>query len=379
MIPDEHAGGDTDWIFDGGTSGVRLCGIKGYFSASKGSRGANDFKDKDVSERPFRGTFEVPSAYVRPLKEKDVAKLPIPATRKDDLLAKGIAMMPANFARRLTNPERFLSLSKKLTSVPPLDYDMKVTKLPGSVYRLHIPCALRWTRKLGADADEPSDAICSADPGVRTFMTVYDPTRKRILEVGDKNSKVAEKLKRVGGLIDKVKELQRMASGGESGKVKEREARGRQLCKLGVRRKNIVKAVHMETARFFVTQHAYVAIGDLGVQSCVKKGGKLNKNTKTNMLRWGHVMFRNRLMSRARQTPCQVTVQDEFNTSKYCGVCYQPNDGLGSSKDFKCPSCGYHTDRDINGARNIMQQFLGIGKIPSRQALCIVAPAPIKQ
>ena len=377
MVPADLAGGDTDWIFDGGASAVRLCGIKGYFSASKGSRGAKDFKDKDVAQRPFRGTFEVQSAYVRPLKEKDVAKLPVSATQKDDLLAKGIAMMPENFAgRSKVNPEKFLLLSKKVTSIPPLDYDMKVTKLPGSVYRLHIPCALRWTRNLGVDGEkEPSNAICAADPGVRTFMTVYDPTRKRILEVGYKNSWVAKRLARVGGLIDKVKALHLEACGGASGKVKEREARRRQLCKLGVRRKNIVKAVHIETARFFVTQHAIVALGDLGsgVKSCVKKGGRLNQKTKTEMLRWGHAMFRDRLISRARHTPCDVTVQDEYNTSQYCGVCYQKNRRLGSSKVFKCPSCGYDTDRDINGARNIMQLFLGIGKIQPRPPPLVVA------
>jgi transposase len=51
-------------------------------------------------------------------------------------------------------------------------------------------------------------------------------------------------------------------------------------------------------------------------------------------------------------------VVDEAYTSKTCGRCGSLHDGLGKSKVFKCPSCDFTLDRDVNGARNILIRFL---------------------
>src|SRR5215217_1767136 len=44
----------------------------------------------------------------------------------------------------------------------------------------------------------------------------------------------------------------------------------------------------------------------------------------------------------------------EHYTSKTCGNCGSIHTKLGSNKVFKCPTCDFITDRDINGARNIL-------------------------
>jgi putative transposase len=53
-----------------------------------------------------------------------------------------------------------------------------------------------------------------------------------------------------------------------------------------------------------------------------------------------------------------VVLVDESYTSKTCGGCGRINHGLGKSKLFWCEQCGFRTDRDWNGARNIWLKFL---------------------
>ncbi|PKY54876.1 hypothetical protein RhiirA4_328888, partial [Rhizophagus irregularis] len=50
----------------------------------------------------------------------------------------------------------------------------------------------------------------------------------------------------------------------------------------------------------------------------------------------------------------------EYYTSKTCGSCGLVNDKLGGSKTFKCE--GYSIC-DINGARNILLNFLTINNL----------------
>ena len=79
------------------------------------------------------------------------------------------------------------------------------------------------------------------------------------------------------------------------------------------------------------------------------------------MCTWSHYRFRQHLISKAREYP-HVRIQEttEEYTSKTCGGCGVQNNKLGGSKNFACGSCAFRSDRDFNGARNILIRHLTV-------------------
>jgi putative transposase len=89
----------------------------------------------------------------------------------------------------------------------------------------------------------------------------------------------------------------------------------------------------------------------------------MNNKTARAMATWSHYRFKQRLLHKSREHPdCRVYIVNESYTSKTCDRCghihSELGGGGGGSKVFKCPSCSWQIDRDINGARNILIRFL---------------------
>ena len=57
--------------------------------------------------------------------------------------------------------------------------------------------------------------------------------------------------------------------------------------------------------------------------------------------------------------PKEIKIDKWFPSSKTCHVCGYKNDNLTlSDRDWTCPDCGTHHDRDINASINILNQGL---------------------
>ena len=103
----------------------------------------------------------------------------------------------------------------------------------------------------------------------------------------------------------------------------------------------------------------------------VKRGSfrKIHSKTARQMMTWSHYRFRQYLLHKSREYPwCKVVICTEEYTSKTCGCCGVINRNLGSSKTFKCPSCGATIDRDVNGARNVLLKYITENKSQLGQA-----------
>jgi putative transposase len=105
-----------------------------------------------------------------------------------------------------------------------------------------------------------------------------------------------------------------------------------------------------------------VLIPEFEVSRMVKRANrKINSKTVRGMLTWCHYAFRNTLKSKAELHPwCRIVEVGEAYTSKTCEECGNIHKKLGSSKVFKCPSCGYVADRDLHAAKNILLRYLTI-------------------
>ena len=81
---------------------------------------------------------------------------------------------------------------------------------------------------------------------------------------------------------------------------------------------------------------------------------KISKDTCRKMLMFSHYRFKLRLLQKATEHGKNVIIVNEAYTSKTCGRCGSIHHKLGDKKVFKCPVCDFKTDRDLNGARNIL-------------------------
>ena len=98
-------------------------------------------------------------------------------------------------------------------------------------------------------------------------------------------------------------------------------------------------------------------VSDFKVQS-ILKNKKLSKISKRMLSSLEHHKFRTRLEYQAKKRGNKVYFVDESYTSKTCCSCGDLNYNLGASKVFKCENknCQIEIDRDINGARNILNK-----------------------
>ena len=134
------------------------------------------------------------------------------------------------------------------------------------------------------------------------------------------------------------------------------------LKKIGSKLRGQVTAFHRKLTGHLARRYHTVVLGKIGVASIVAKDKKrLPSKTNRRLLAWNHFKFRERLLTRAAgDTSFHVFVQDERDTSRTCGMCDKINYKLKGKDTFNCSHCNYNTDRDVNGARNILRKFLGL-------------------
>ena len=70
------------------------------------------------------------------------------------------------------------------------------------------------------------------------------------------------------------------------------------------------------------------------------------------MLSLSHFRFREILTHQCNKFNVKLNIVDESFTTKTCSNCGVLND-IGRSKHYKCNSCKFECDRDINASINI--------------------------
>jgi putative transposase len=176
------------------------------------------------------------------------------------------------------------------------------------------------------------DKVISIDPGVKTFLTCYDP-----------DGNVTEFNK-----SDKIKQLKKKINNMSFLRKKKRY-----ILKANLKIRNLIDELHWKSINFLTKNYNTVILPNFESQGIVKNSLKTSLNRETMLLR--HYTFRERLKSKARtiKNMVIVSVTEEY-TTKTCGYCGVLNKKivLGDS-EFTCGSCNLTFNRDYNGARNI--------------------------
>ena len=156
------------------------------------------------------------------------------------------------------------------------------------------------------------------------------------------------------------------------GKENKRKRYKLRRCMLRIHKKirNLVDECHRKFARWLCENHHVVLLPEFKTKDMVKRGfRKIHSKTARQMMTWSHYRFRQYLLHKSREYPwCKVVICTEEYTSKTCGSCGVINQNLGSSKTFRCLSCGATIDRDVNGARNVLLKYITENKSQLDQA-----------
>jgi len=192
------------------------------------------------------------------------------------------------------------------------------------------------------------------DLGVRTFATAYD-VDGHFLEFGKGD---ASRIVRLGLHLDKLQSRISKCNKISSKKLqlKLKQAYYRLQAKI----KHLIDDMHKKTASWLCNNYNVIVMGDIGTQSISnKKTRKIGSKSVRKMLGLAHGKFKTFIKSKcALFTNTRVDLIDEAYTSKTCSICGVQHLKLGGSKVFKCKHCNYKTDRDLNGARNILLKWL---------------------
>lgn len=184
------------------------------------------------------------------------------------------------------------------------------------------------------------------DPGIRTFVTGYDPSGE-IIEVakGDSNAlfKMCLGVDKVTSKIAKAK------------RHKNRYQLKRAAARMRDQIRNRVKDLHRKTAVYLCENYKTIFLPVFGASRMVRKRNrKIRSKTVRQMLTFSHYQFRQHLLHKAQDYQgCKVVLVNEAYTSKTCGRCGHIKKTLGGNKTYSCKQCGLVVDRDVNGARNI--------------------------
>ena len=188
--------------------------------------------------------------------------------------------------------------------------------------------------------------ICSLDPGVRTFQTIYDANQGFALQVGDGDMcRIFRLCRSLDLLLSKI---------GLEPKSKRRYALKRASRRLRRRIRNLVDEIHKQLASHLARNYDMIMIPTFETSQMVnRQGRKIRTKTARQMMCWSHFRFKQRLFTKCRQHGSKAVVVNEAYTSKTCSCCGHLKWNLGGSKVYKCSHCHSVMDRDVNGAKNI--------------------------
>jgi IS605 OrfB family transposase len=226
-----------------------------------------------------------------------------------------------------------------LPKVLPMDARMVMTRLRN--FYLCIP------KSAGPQLDGPSPtSIIALDPGVRTFLTGFDPSGQ-IIEFGKGDcEKIFMECRKVDKIMSKVNVA-------KNHKQRYQRKRASQRVRLGI--KNKIRDLHHKVAKYLCENYKTIFLPTFATSQMVKRAErKIGSKVARAMMTFSHYSFRQCLLDKAKSyRGVEIHIVNESYTSRTCTRCGHDHEKLGGRKKFICPSCSLNIDRDINGARNI--------------------------
>jgi len=207
--------------------------------------------------------------------------------------------------------------------------------------------------------------VAAIDPGIRTFVTLYDPGRERVVEWGMHGGRKDGRhggTELLGWLTRKIGRLERAARQAHG---RHRQRIRRLANRIRQRIKDLTAELHHKLALWLCQNYSVVLLPKFSVKGISRRKGlpagkkrTICRNAVRKLAQLSPFTFRQFLLHKAREHGTRVIICDEHYTSKTCTCCGMLNHGLGASKTFVCPTCSAVYDRDAGAARNILLRYI---------------------
>ena len=232
--------------------------------------------------------------------------------------------------------KRLEELAKLADSNGKFAHDMKLTLNTNGHLYLNV---MHMGKCRGEIKSPESGSVCAIDPGIRTFMNVYDPGGK-MTEIG---VGAINELFQIAHKIDDIISASSKTTNEEDSSWMHRL----KMRKFG-RIKHLVDDLHWRTARWLCSNYSTILIPKLYLKS---KKHSAYVNRAAGFLSF--CRFIDRLQLKAKDFGVNVVIVGEAFTTKTCGSCGHL-ENVGDSRKFECSRCGLSVGRDFNAARNIL-------------------------
>ncbi len=230
-----------------------------------------------------------------------------------------------------------------------LDHTCRIKKTNLNKYYICIPKIIKKSIENHVSGNEnqvTEKKIISIDPGVRTFITGYDPNGL-VIKSGNYDISLLARL------LHYKHKLQ-----GQLTKITNHSTRYRvnkALLRLSDRIQNLVDDCHKKLVSWLCKNYNTIIIPRMSFHNF----SNMSRKNKNKMIVWKHCSFVDRLINKSREyKDCKIIEVTEEYTSKTCGSCGHIKTNLNSSKILHCNKCLSKIDRDTNGARNILLKYM---------------------
>lgn len=188
---------------------------------------------------------------------------------------------------------------------------------------------------------------CGIDVGLKTEITIYDSNNKC--------SKLNLNVDKLARLEKRRKHYQKLLS------KKQRDSKSykkvqKKLQTSYRKQNNYVEDFYKKSSHDIVKNYDIISIEDLNIQGMMKNR-KVSHSFQMKALR----KFLTILQAKAKLVGKTIYIVDRFfSSSQICSVCGDKNKSVKNLalRDWTCPNCGTHHDRDENAARNILQEAM---------------------
>ena len=188
-----------------------------------------------------------------------------------------------------------------------------------------------------------SKRTCAIDPGVRGFITIYDP-HGLTLSVEDCNNKIFNRCLTIDKLQSK---LTKCTSKRTRFRIK------RTIYNSFQRIKRMIDDMHQKVSRWLSDNYAEVLLPKFATSDLTSKQKRISSKVSRAMLTWSHYKFKKMLEYKMQRSGGRAIECTEYYTTKTCSCCGRINHNIIKQKVFTCPQCNLLMDRDVNAARNI--------------------------
>jgi putative transposase len=237
-------------------------------------------------------------------------------------------------------PDMTSSYFRTTESVKEVSHDCKI-HYDGLHYYILIPVDIK---KKNPDYQQ-QHRVCAIDPGVRTFLTVYDP-ENGCIEIGKNVSSTLQPILQTIDYLNSLKD--RSSSTTRKRKLDKKIRRWR------LRITNLQNELHNKASNFLVKNYSKIYLPKLETTRLSRRTAhrKLSSTSVRMMNTLRHSQFFDITKTKGVEYNSDVIVASEEYTSKTCSVCGSVND-VGASKTYTCGDCCSVLDRDMNAAKNI--------------------------